>query len=157
MESFDGEGTEHPVQPGVPSGPWTGRVKFRDGPDGYAYHPGRVTVWGQSAGGGSVLALLASPLARDLFERAIVGSGGGRPGEAAAMARLIYSGLFDEMPGLKIVTHHMGGMIPYFAGKVKLGFRQIFFGRTDSNPVAEEAGLRKRRAHRGFTPVCPEE
>ena len=30
----------------------------------------------------------------------------------------------------------MGGMIPYFAGKIKLGFRQIFFGAPDRNPGA---------------------
>ncbi len=48
----------------------------------------------------------------------------------ACMTRLIYSGIFDELPGLKIVSHHMGGMIPYFSGKIKLGFRQIFFGAT---------------------------
>lgn len=62
----------------------------------------------------------------------------------ACMTRLIYSGLFDELPGLKIVTHHMGGMIPFFSGKIKLGFRQIFFGGTDRNPAAEEAGLKKK-------------
>lgn len=61
----------------------------------------------------------------------------------ACMTRLIYSGLFDELPGLKIVAHHMGGMIPYFSGKIKLGFRQIFFGAPDKNPVAAEAGLKK--------------
>ena len=33
------------------------------------------------------------------------------------MTRLIYSGLLDELPSLKIITHHMGGMIPYFAGE----------------------------------------
>ena len=38
----------------------------------------------------------------------------------ACMTRLIYSGIFDEMPALKIVSHHMGGMIPYFSGKIKL-------------------------------------
>jgi predicted TIM-barrel fold metal-dependent hydrolase len=61
----------------------------------------------------------------------------------ACMTRLIYSGLFDELPTLKIVTHHMGGMIPYFAGKIKLGFRQIFFGTPEQNPVAEDCGLKK--------------
>lgn len=61
----------------------------------------------------------------------------------ACMARLIYSGLFDELPGLKIVTHHMGGMIPYFSGKITLGFRQIFYGTPERNPVAEERGLKK--------------
>ena len=59
----------------------------------------------------------------------------------ACMTRLIYSRLFDELPDLKIITHHMGGMIPYFAGKIGLGFRQIFFGSPDRNPLAEEAGL----------------
>lgn len=55
----------------------------------------------------------------------------------ACMTRLIYSGLFDEMPRVKIITHHMGGMIPYFAGRIALGFKQIFFGAPDRNPGAE--------------------
>jgi aminocarboxymuconate-semialdehyde decarboxylase len=59
----------------------------------------------------------------------------------ASMTRLIYSGIFVELPDLKIITHHMGGMIPYFAGKIGLGFRQIFFGTPERNPLAEEAGL----------------
>ena len=61
----------------------------------------------------------------------------------ACMTRLIYSGLLDELPALKIVTHHMGGMIPYFSGKINLGFRQIFFGTPERNPHAEERGLKK--------------
>jgi predicted TIM-barrel fold metal-dependent hydrolase len=61
----------------------------------------------------------------------------------ACMTRLIYSGIFDELPTLKIVSHHMGGMIPYFEGKIKLGFRQIFFGGPGNNPVAVEAGLKR--------------
>ena len=62
----------------------------------------------------------------------------------ACMTRLIYSGLFDELPDLKIITHHMGGMIPYFAGRIGLGFRQIFFGTPEKNPIAEDAGLKHR-------------
>ena len=61
----------------------------------------------------------------------------------ACMTRLIYSGLLDELPTLKIISHHMGGMIPYFAGKIDLGFRQIFFGTPQRNPVAEEARLKQ--------------
>jgi len=61
----------------------------------------------------------------------------------ACMARLIYSGLFDELPQLKIISHHMGGMIPYFPAKIKLGFRQIFYGTVERNPVAEKRGLKK--------------
>ena len=61
----------------------------------------------------------------------------------ACMTRLIYSGLFDALPTLKIITHHMGGMIPFFHGKISLGFQQIFFGTPDRNPLAERAGLKK--------------
>src|SRR5215470_6870707 len=61
----------------------------------------------------------------------------------ACMTRLIYSGIFDELPDLKIITHHMGGMIPYFAGKISLGFRQIFFGTPERNPLAQECGLKR--------------
>jgi uncharacterized protein len=59
----------------------------------------------------------------------------------ACMTRLIYAKIFDELPTLKIITHHMGGMIPYFAGKISLGFRQIFFGTPQRNPAAE--GLKR--------------
>jgi len=39
-----------------------------------------------------------------------------------AMARLVFSGLFDRHPKLKIVTHHLGGgMIPYFDGRIGPG------------------------------------
>ena len=61
----------------------------------------------------------------------------------ACMTRLIYSGLFDELPHLKIITHHFGGMIPFFAGKIKLGFSQIFFGSPEHNPLAEKRGLKR--------------
>ena len=61
----------------------------------------------------------------------------------ACMTRLIYSGIFDELPGLKIISHHMGGMIPYFSAKINLGFRQIFFGTPDDNPVAKGRGLKR--------------
>ena len=63
---------------------------------------------------------------------------------SACMARLVFSGLFDRLPGIKIITHHMGGMIPFFADKISLGFEQIFEGDADHNPVAERAGLNKQ-------------
>jgi predicted TIM-barrel fold metal-dependent hydrolase len=66
---------------------------------------------------------------------------------SACMTRLIYSGISDELPQLKIITHHMGGMIPYFAGKINLGFLQIFFGTPQRNPAAEDAGLSKPPMH----------
>ena len=39
--------------------------------------PGNVTVFGESAGGGSVHMLLTSPMAKGLFQKAIIESGGG--------------------------------------------------------------------------------
>src|SRR5215468_4852765 len=36
----------------------------------------------------------------------------------AALARLVFSGIMDRFPDLKIVTHHLGGIIPYFEGRV---------------------------------------
>jgi para-nitrobenzyl esterase len=42
--------------------------------------PGNVTLFGESAGGGSVHTLMVSPLAKGLFHKAIVQSGGGRAG-----------------------------------------------------------------------------
>jgi aminocarboxymuconate-semialdehyde decarboxylase len=62
----------------------------------------------------------------------------------ACVTRLIFSGLYDELPKLKIITHHMGGMVPYFSGKIDLGFNQIFFGSSDKNPVAQQCGLKRR-------------
>ena len=37
---------------------------------------------------------------------------------SVAMARLVFSGMFDKLPELRIVTHHLGAMIPYFEGRV---------------------------------------
>jgi predicted TIM-barrel fold metal-dependent hydrolase len=62
----------------------------------------------------------------------------------ACVTRLIFSGIYDELPNLKIITHHMGGMVPFYAGKIDLGFDQIFHGGTNENPVARKAGLKKR-------------
>lgn len=47
----------------------------RDNIAGFGGDPGRVTIWGQSGGGGKVAALMAMPSAHGLFHRAIVESG----------------------------------------------------------------------------------
>jgi predicted TIM-barrel fold metal-dependent hydrolase len=35
-----------------------------------------------------------------------------------AMARLVYGGVLERFPDLRFVTHHLGGMVPYYAGRV---------------------------------------
>jgi hypothetical protein len=35
-----------------------------------------------------------------------------------AMARIIFSGLFDKFPNLKILTHHLGNTAPYLEGRL---------------------------------------
>lgn len=42
-----------------------------------------------------------------------------------AMGRLVFSGIFDAFPNLKIITHHLGAMIPYFEGRVGYGLDQL--------------------------------
>jgi aminocarboxymuconate-semialdehyde decarboxylase len=37
---------------------------------------------------------------------------------SACMARLVYSGFFDTYPGLAVITHHAGAMVPHFAGRL---------------------------------------
>jgi predicted TIM-barrel fold metal-dependent hydrolase len=44
---------------------------------------------------------------------------------SAAMARLVFSGLFDRHPDIKIITHHGGAMIPFFEGRVGYGWDQL--------------------------------
>jgi aminocarboxymuconate-semialdehyde decarboxylase len=39
-----------------------------------------------------------------------------------AMCRLVFDGIYDRHPKLKIITHHLGGgMIPYFDGRIGPG------------------------------------
>jgi predicted TIM-barrel fold metal-dependent hydrolase len=44
---------------------------------------------------------------------------------SAAMARMVFSGFFDRWPKLKVITHHMGAMVPYLEARVGLGMDQM--------------------------------
>jgi len=45
---------------------------------------------------------------------------------SVAMARLVFSGVFDRHPNLKIITHHLGGgMIPFFDGRIGAGLEVL--------------------------------
>lgn len=41
---------------------------------------------------------------------------------SAAMARLAFGGVLERFPGLKIITHHAGGLIPFFHKRIELSW-----------------------------------
>ncbi len=55
---------------------------------------------------------------------------------SVAMSRLVFSGLFDRHPRMKIITHHCGGMIPYFDGRVGAGL-QVLGSRTSDEDYSQ--------------------
>jgi uncharacterized protein len=63
---------------------------------------------------------------------------------SAAMARLVFSGIFDRQPELKIITHHMGGMVPYFEGRVGYGWDQLGKRTSDTDYTLVLKKLKKR-------------
>ena len=42
-----------------------------------------------------------------------------------AMARLVFSGIMEKYPNLKVLTHHAGGMIPFYSERIKQ-FTQLY-------------------------------
>jgi len=50
----------------------------------------------------------------------------GWPYETSAfMARLVFSGMMEKLPELKIITHHLGAMAPFFDARIGLGMDQL--------------------------------
>lgn len=62
---------------------------------------------------------------------------------SAAMARMVFSGLFDRYPDLRIITHHAGGMVPFFEGRVGPGWDQMGARTTDRNLADVKNALKK--------------
>jgi predicted TIM-barrel fold metal-dependent hydrolase len=63
---------------------------------------------------------------------------------SVAMARLVFSGLFDRYPDIKIITHHMGAMIPYFEGRVGHGWDQLGLRSSDDENTRVLKSMKKR-------------
>ena len=40
---------------------------------------------------------------------------------AAALGRLVYSGTMERHPGLRVIAHHGGGMVPHFSARLSMG------------------------------------
>ena len=52
---------------------------------------------------------------------------------SVAMARMVFSGLFDKLPDLRLITHHCGAMIPFFAGRAETLWAQLGSRTADEN------------------------
>ena len=63
---------------------------------------------------------------------------------ACAMSRMTFAGFFDRWPTLKIVTHHLGGMVPYFEGRVGYGWDQLGTRTSDVDYKALLKSMKKR-------------
>jgi len=63
---------------------------------------------------------------------------------STAMARMVFSGFYDRFPKLKIITHHMGGMIPYFEGRVGYGWDMLGSRTTDEGYEELLKSMKKR-------------
>ena len=63
---------------------------------------------------------------------------------AAAMARLVFSGIMDKYPNLKIITHHFGGIVPMLEGRIGPGWDQLG-ARTSDEDLGDLLKVLKKR------------
>jgi uncharacterized protein len=60
------------------------------------------------------------------------------------LARFVFSGIMDRYPELKIIAHHLGGVIPYLEGRVGHSFDQLGARTSDEDYGALLKSLKKR-------------
>ncbi len=60
------------------------------------------------------------------------------------MARLVYSGIMDKYPKLKIITHHFGGIVPMLEGRIGPGNDQLGARTSDEDLTLVLKRLKKR-------------
>lgn len=63
---------------------------------------------------------------------------------SACMARIVFSGMLQKLPDLKIITHHLGAMVPYFDERIGLGMDQMGARTSDEDYGALLKRLGKR-------------
>ena len=68
---------------------------------------------------------------------------------SVAMARLVFSEMFERLPKLRIITHHCGATIPYLAGRVGPMWDEI--GTRGNN--ARYKAIRERMAQKSMRPI----
>jgi predicted TIM-barrel fold metal-dependent hydrolase len=63
---------------------------------------------------------------------------------SAFMARLVFSGTLTRHPGLKVITHHAGGMVPFFSGRVGPGMDSFGARTPEDEQELVDSGLEGR-------------
>lgn len=63
---------------------------------------------------------------------------------SAALARLVFSGMLDRLPNLKVISHHLGGLIPYLEGRVGPGWDQLGVRTADRDLTVVLQNLKRR-------------
>ena len=63
---------------------------------------------------------------------------------SVAMARIVFSGLFDKLPEMRLITHHCGAMIPFFAGRAETLWAQLGSRSADENYEELLKGMTKK-------------
>lgn len=63
---------------------------------------------------------------------------------SVTLARLVFSGIIDRFPQLKIIAHHLGGVIPYLEGRVAHSFDQLGVRTSDEDYGSLLKSLKKR-------------
>jgi predicted TIM-barrel fold metal-dependent hydrolase len=63
---------------------------------------------------------------------------------SAFMARLVFSGTLTRHPDLRVITHHAGGMVPFFSGRVGPGMDSFGARTPDDEAELVQSGLEGR-------------
>jgi aminocarboxymuconate-semialdehyde decarboxylase len=61
----------------------------------------------------------------------------------AAMTHMIFGGLFDRFPNLKVITHHLGGTVPFLESRIKGAYDQFGARTADEDYGALLRSLKK--------------
>jgi len=70
------------------------------------------------------------------------------------VSRLVFSGITKKNPGLRVVVHHAGAMIPFFAGRINESYRH---GLPNLNMAKETKGIYSYRKGKRAPPDNKEE
>ncbi|HZR69334.1 MAG TPA: amidohydrolase family protein, partial [Burkholderiales bacterium] len=63
---------------------------------------------------------------------------------SVAMSRMVFSGFFERLPTMRLITHHCGAMIPFFAGRAETLWAQLGSRSADENYEELLASMKKK-------------